>query len=253
MSTSSTGAVLVTLEQAHGTVMIFAWIVFASTGILFARYGRSIHFGNKGKIFGLDVWFQMHRSIVILAAITTLAGLILIFVKGDNSTVENNRDKLRVGAHQVFGFGVAGGTALQVVMGLFRCSPQSTYRFIFNWIHRIVGILAFASSILALFLILSVLKNNLSGLMIILSIWVIWVLIVVIILEIIKYRDRSQSAIIGPKVGNDTYGQQLDEINSRNNMPERRDHNNLKLFWFFAHFIVAISLSIALIVIIWQQ
>ena len=39
-----------TYEHAHAIVMILAWMVFASTAVLFARYGRSIRFGSKQKL-----------------------------------------------------------------------------------------------------------------------------------------------------------------------------------------------------------
>ncbi|CAF4597622.1 unnamed protein product, partial [Rotaria sp. Silwood1] len=196
MSTSNTNATLVKLEQAHGTVMIFAWIVFASTGILFARYGRLLRFGEKSKLFGADIWFQMHRSILILAVITTLIGLVIVLVKGDNETVEHNRDKSRLTAHRVLGFIIVGSALLQVGMGLFRCGPQSPSRFIFNWIHRSVGIIAFVFSIPTLFLVASVLQNNQTGLMIILSLWAAWIVIIVIVLEIIKFRCQLMPSTI---------------------------------------------------------
>ncbi|CAF2406050.1 unnamed protein product [Rotaria sp. Silwood2] len=260
MSTTTTDAVIVTLEQVHGTVMILAWIVFASAGILFARYGRRIRFGDTSKLFGADIWFQMHRSIVILAAITILVGLIIILAKGENESVQRNRDEQRVKAHSALGFIVIGCTLLQVVMGLFRCGPQSAHRFIFNWIHRTVGILAFILSIPTLFLITSVLKTYLTGLMIILSLWAGWIAIIVIVLEIIQYRSRSNSSTIGTKMENGKDGQELNDgklervpSGSKNMKPEPRNYNNLTLSLFILNLIVAIGLAIPLIVLIWQQ
>ena len=64
MSASTTNATLITLEQAHSTVMTLAWIVFASTGVLFVRYDRHFRFADKSKLFGVYMWLQMHRSIL---------------------------------------------------------------------------------------------------------------------------------------------------------------------------------------------
>jgi hypothetical protein len=260
MSTNSSNATLVTLEQAHGTVMITAWIVFASTGILLARYGRVLHFGDKRKLFGADIWFQMHRSILILAAITTLIGLILILVKSDNDAVSRNRDQNRLIAHQVFGYIIIGSVLLQVGMGIFRCNPQSPRRYIFNRIHRPVGIIAFLFSIIAFFLVASVLKNNLNGLMIILSLWAGWIVIIVIVFEIIQFRSQSNPSTIATKIEN---GQDEHELNGTtlNQVPSTftseksapGKFNSLKLFLFILHFIVAISLAIPLIFLLWQQ
>ncbi|CAF3405760.1 unnamed protein product [Rotaria sp. Silwood1] len=260
MSTSNTNATLVKLEQAHGTVMIFAWIVFASTGILFARYGRLLRFGEKSKLFGADIWFQMHRSILILAVITTLIGLVIVLVKGDNETVEHNRDKSRLTAHRVLGFIIVGSALLQVGMGLFRCGPQSPSRFIFNWIHRSVGIIAFVFSIPTLFLVASVLQNNQTGLMIILSLWAAWIVIIVIVLEIIKFRCQLMPSTIEIKNENGKHehelsGEKVQRVPSasKTEQTEPGRFNNLKLFLFFSNLIVAISLAIPLIVIVWQQ
>jgi hypothetical protein len=260
MSPNSTNSTLVTLEQAHGTVMIFAWIIFGSSGILFARYGRSLHFGDKRKIFGADIWFQMHRSIVILAAVTTLLGLILVFARGDNSSVARNRDQNRINAHSAMGVVIAGGTVFQVVIGFGRCAPQSTYRFIFNWIHRSVGILAFLLSVPAIFLVISVLRNYLNGLIIILSLWTGWIVIIVIVLEIIEWRVRSKPSTTGTKIENDKDDHELNDQyfhrvpgESKSVKPGPGNFNNIKLFLFILHFIVAVGLAIPLIVLIWQQ
>ncbi|CAF3314141.1 unnamed protein product [Rotaria socialis] len=234
MSTVSSTGVLVTLEQAHGSVMIFTWIVFASTGILFARYGHLLHFGGKRKILGDDIWFQFHRAILIVAAITTLTGFILVLAKGDNETVSKNRDKTRLTVHSVLGYIIVASVIVQVAMGLFRCGPQSPSRYIFNRIHRAVGIIPFTFSIPAMFLVASVLQNNTTGLMVILALWTGWVVILVIVLEIIKHRCQATSA-------------------EKNETTQPSKFNTLKLFLFLANFLVALSLAIPLIVIVWQQ
>ncbi|CAF1575699.1 unnamed protein product, partial [Adineta steineri] len=69
-----------TLIQAHGMVMILAWMVFASTGILFARYGRSLKLGSRRQLLGKAVWFQIHRFLLSLTPILTLLGFLLILV-----------------------------------------------------------------------------------------------------------------------------------------------------------------------------
>lgn len=260
MSTNSSNATLVTLEQAHGTVMIFAWIVFVSTGILLARYGRDLHFGDNTKLFGADIWFQMHRSILILAAVTTLVGLIIVLTKGDNEAVSRNRDQNRLTAHQVFGYIIIASVLLQVGLGIFRCTPQSPFRYIFNWIHRSVGMSAFVFSILNFFLVASVLKNNLTGLMIILSLWAGWIVIIVIIFEIIQCRCQSKPSTIATTIEHDKdehelNGETLKRVPSASTSekPTPGKFNNLKLFLLILHFIVAISLAIPFIVILWQQ
>ena len=70
-----------TYISAHGTAMVIAWMVFASTAILFARYGRSMRFGSKEKLLGEIIWFQVHRFAACMATVTTLLGFFLILVQ----------------------------------------------------------------------------------------------------------------------------------------------------------------------------
>ncbi|CAM4874460.1 unnamed protein product [Rotaria socialis] len=140
-----------TFEYAHGTVMIFAWMVFASTAILFARYGRAIRFGSKDKFLGEKNWFQIHRLLACLTSVTTLLGFFLILV-------QTNAEWVRVDEGQTFVHSVLGGIIVccalwQAWMALFRCHPDGSYRFIFNWLHRLTGSLAFFLSIPAIFII----------------------------------------------------------------------------------------------------
>jgi hypothetical protein len=48
------------LVQAHVIVMTLAWMTFGSTGVLVARYGRSLHFGTQRQFLGKAVLFQIH-------------------------------------------------------------------------------------------------------------------------------------------------------------------------------------------------
>ena len=47
------------LMQLHGLCMVLAWLGFAGTGMLFARYFRQTWVGKP--IAGKDRWFQAHR------------------------------------------------------------------------------------------------------------------------------------------------------------------------------------------------
>jgi hypothetical protein len=43
------------LVQAHAMMMILAWMTFGSSGILVARYGRSLRFGTQRQFLGKAV------------------------------------------------------------------------------------------------------------------------------------------------------------------------------------------------------
>ena len=178
--------------SAHGTVMIFAWIVFASTAILFARYGRRLQIGSKEKFFGDLIWFQGHRTIALLATVATLLGFFLILVQTKAAWVKPS-DGLGY-AHSVLGGIIVCCALIQAWMALFRCHPESRYRFIFNWLHRITGVLAFLLSIPAFFTTAMFMDMNETGMIIILSIWSVWVVIIFILMELIQLRIRQSSS-----------------------------------------------------------
>ena len=163
-------------------------------------------------------------------------------------------------AHRLLGFVVTGATVLQIGMGMFRCGLQSRYRFVFNWVHRSIGILAFASSIPTIFLIVSVFRNSRSGLMVILSVWTGWIVIIVTVFEIIQLRCRSNLLVKVNWVENVRHEHELHDntmrqasITSGGEDLELDKFSNLKLFLFLFNLFVAISLSVALIVLLWRD
>ena len=145
-------------------------------------------------------------------------------------------------------------------MGLFRCAPQSPHRYIFNWIHRSICILAVVFSIPTLFLVASVLHNYLPALMMILSLWTGWILIIVVVVEVIKSRCQSKPSTVGIKIGN---AKDAHELNSKalqrasntssTQNPELGKFDNLKLFLFASNFIVPMTLAIPLVALLRQQ
>jgi hypothetical protein len=237
MSNSSYVGQDYTLSHAHGTVMVTAWMIFASTGILFARYGRLLQVGERVKIFGELIWFQIHRLALFIATLSTLLGFFLILAQAQGKWVDVNAGGLF--AHSILGVIIVCCALIQVWMALFRCQPNTRYRFIFNWMHRLTGLLAFTLSIPTIFLIAFYLPNYRNGLVAILSLWSVWVVIIVIIFEIIEYYSRKRSP--------STENQGNDEGSNT------RNPDTIKIVLFCIHIIIAICLAIPLIVLLWMQ
>ena len=244
-----------TLAHAHGTVMVIAWMLFGSTGILFARYGRSLHISGKAKILGELIWFQIHRFALCTTAIATLLGFLLVLAQGQGQWVSISYGG-QLFAHSILGGMIVCCAQIQVWMALFRCHPESRFRFIFNWMHRITGLFAFTLSIPTIFLICFVLPNYQSGLIAILSIWSAWVVIIVVILEIVEYRSRKASALstheqkqFKTATPNSLETDRMDRIDD----PNTQSFSKIKLFLFSLHITVALCLVIPLIVLIWLQ
>ena len=181
------------LAYAHGTVMVLAWMVFASTGILFSRYGRLLQLGTRTQLLGEAIWFQAHRFLLTLASVATLLGFFLVLSQAGGKWVSVADDGPRLFAHSILGIIVVGLTLIQVWMALFRCHPDGRFRFIYNWLHRGTGLLALILSVPTIYLVISYLQNYQSGLYAIISIWTGWMIFLVIILELISYRGWKLS------------------------------------------------------------
>jgi hypothetical protein len=247
-----------TLSYAHGTVMVIAWIMFASTGILIARYGRLLHIGRRVQILGEMVWFQIHRLALSVAALATLLGFFIILAQTKGNWVGVNGGRLF--AHSICGIIVVCCALIQIWMALFRCHPDSRFRYIFNWMHRITGLLAFTLSIPTIFLITFFLPNYRSGLVTILSLWSAWVVVIVISFEIIEYQSRRTSILLTNNSRNNPTENAITDTNLpphvevyKTENPNLSRFNRMKLFLFCFHLIVAICLAIPLIVLIWLQ
>jgi hypothetical protein len=254
-TTSSSSSPNYTLSYAHGTVMIIAWMLFGSTGILFARYGRSLHIGRQVKILRELIWFQIHRFALCTTAIATLLGFFLILAQNQGQWASIT-DGGHIFAHSILGGMIVCCAQIQVWMALFRCHPDSRFRFIFNWMHRLTGLFAFILSVPTIFLITFVLQDYQNGLITILSLWSAWVVIIVIIFEIIEYRSRKTSALSTDNqrkyeltTANSSESIEIDRIDDAN-MP---NFSKIKLFLFSLHIIIAIGLVIPLITLIWLQ
>ena len=242
-----------TFKCVHGTVMIFTWMIFASTAILFARYGRAISFGSKKKFLGEKIWFQFHRFIACLTTVLTLLGFFFILVHTKAEWVGS--DEGLAFAHSVVGGIVVCCALLQAWMALFRCHPGSSFRFIFNWIHRLTGSLAFFLSIPTLLLIAAHMDESRRGMIAILSIWSSWVVSIVIVLEIIRFRYRK---LFSTHI-NERNGVELYDLNAPNDVPTTKSDDNDTapcnkpiLIFFLLHIGVSIALVIPFIVLIWK-
>lgn len=105
---------------------------------------------------------QLHRTLNYLGVILMLAALLCVLASrnwtwsGPGATYKQETDNSTVSIHSLFG---AIGIAIcwiQPFAAFFRCSTTSSKRPIYNWFHRIAGILAwfFAGKIVSGMLIM---------------------------------------------------------------------------------------------------
>jgi hypothetical protein len=258
---SSDSTVDFNLACAHGTVMVFAWMFFAPTGILIARYGRFLHIGTRRKLLGDSIWFQAHRLALALAAIATLLGFFLILAETQSTWVDLDSDGPLLYAHSIMGVTIVGLATIQIWMALFRCHPSSKFRFIYNWVHRTTGLLAFVLSVPTIFVIVNWLPLNHDGLVTILSLWTAWVVIVVLAFEFLQHQSKIRRNSSNNHRGTKQTAHELPRIDHEPNevtVVEEEDvesdtMNKAKLILLSIHAVVAIALVIPLLVLIWGQ
>ncbi|XP_059176713.1 putative ferric-chelate reductase 1 [Physella acuta] len=175
------------MYKAHGCLMVAAWLIFSSIGIITARFYKPVW---KNTILSLKVWFQIHRLCMVLVFCLTAIGFIIIFVEEKEwSKVENEAEYLS--GHPIIGVIVMILTVLNPVMSLFRCDPGTPKRPLFNWAHFIVGVSAHILAVIAIFF-----GVRLRGAVTpyytvyILGAYVAWILFVEILLELITLCDK---------------------------------------------------------------
>ncbi|XP_020625342.1 putative ferric-chelate reductase 1 [Orbicella faveolata] len=129
------------LLKAHGSLMVLAWVGFATLAIFAARYMKDAW----GKLFGKKKWFQIHRAMTVCCLICTLVGFVLVFVHVEGWSEADV-------AHSVLGIIITFLVCVQPIMALMRPGPTAENRCIFNWAHRSVGVTAFILGIANIFL-----------------------------------------------------------------------------------------------------
>jgi hypothetical protein len=233
--------------KAHGVIMIFAWILFVSTGILLARYFKT-SWPNR-KICGKPIWFAVHRALMSTVAVLTIIAFILILVYENGTWIP--QDEQMPFAHSIVGILVIIFAIIQPIMALFRCKPDAHYRFIFNYFHAIVGFTAFILSIVAIFIAMffqefTFTVNNVWGIVVA---WICWLPIIFFIFWLIEFYFHKQSTqeknIEFHDINNPSTSVQNDPIQVANNVKKDR----IKGILLLMHILVALILSSTLAIL----
>lgn len=153
------------LIKAHGILMIFGWMVFASSGILMPRYFKT---SWPGKTWcGKAIWFQIHQPFMVITFLLTATAFIIIWVKAGGYSSLISFPEV---AHPPMGIVVMTLVFINPVMAAFRPAPEHKYRWIFNICHFAVGLLAHLCSVVTLFLAMYITEVGLPG-------WCKWVMV----------------------------------------------------------------------------
>ena len=238
------------LVKAHAIIMIFTWILLASTGILSARHFKPVW--PEQKLCGKAIWFVIHRPVMIsVVALTLLAfGLILIYEKG--TWIPQNEPKEF--AHSIIGIIVISLAFIQPFMAIFRCKPDAQYRFVFNYIHRFVGLTALLLSIITIFIAIffsrfTFQNNSAWG---ILVAWILWIFTIFIIFWLIDFFFEKNGPAGKPAESYDL-GSQSASDNNLANPPNNIMQDRIKQGLLVVHIIVAFGLALGLSIVVGSQ
>ncbi|XP_066479467.1 ferric-chelate reductase 1-like [Tiliqua scincoides] len=131
------------LIKIHGALMFVAWVTTVSIGVLVARFFKPLW--PHSLLFGEEIWFQVHRALMITTVLLTSASFVLPFVyRGGWSD--------QAGFHPYLGCTVMALALVQPLMAAVRPPPQAPRRQIFNWLHWSTGTTARILAVVTMFL-----------------------------------------------------------------------------------------------------
>ncbi|XP_012886863.1 PREDICTED: ferric-chelate reductase 1 [Dipodomys ordii] len=131
------------LLKAHGALMCMAWMTTVSTGVLVARFFKSVW--SKAFLLREAAWFQVHRLLMLTTSALTAVAFVLPFLyRGGWSW--------HAGYHPFLGCTVMILAVLQPLLAAFRPPVHHPRRQMFNWTHWSVGTATRIIAVAAMFL-----------------------------------------------------------------------------------------------------
>ena len=145
--------------QIHGTLMTIAWIALAATGMVIARYYKQTW--KRIKPFKKDLWFRIHQVVMTFVVLTSIAGFVVIcIVKG---FLPYSIKDYQENPHPATGFAAIVCACIQPLMAFFRPHPETSKRWVFDWLHWFVGNSTYLLAICTLFLAAELPSAQLGG------------------------------------------------------------------------------------------
>uniref|UniRef100_A0A8C1NIN8 Ferric-chelate reductase 1a n=1 Tax=Cyprinus carpio TaxID=7962 RepID=A0A8C1NIN8_CYPCA len=177
------------LMKYHGALMLIAWMLAGSTGKLMAAYFKPDW--PEQTLFGQKIWFQVHRMLMSLTVFLTAVAFVFPFVyRGKWST--------RAGVHPYLGCTVMILAFCQPIMAAFRPAPDSSRRWIFNWLHWGVGNAAEIIAVVSMFF--GIRQQSLllpypwtTG---VLSAFVVWTIVLKLVLKLHKHNVITKAKYV---------------------------------------------------------
>ncbi|XP_067434329.1 putative ferric-chelate reductase 1 isoform X2 [Thunnus thynnus] len=176
------------LIKLHGVFMLTARMWMVSTAVFIARHYK--HLWPEKTLLGHRLWFQLHRTMMVLAVVLTFVAITLAFI------YRRGWSKL-AGSHPYIGCTVMALSVLQPIMAMLRPAPESPRRIIFSWLHFGAGTVTQTLAALCVFLGAAqqalLLPSPWSPA--VLTGWLLWIVLVDLLLLIpsCKFRNKGKS------------------------------------------------------------
>ncbi|XP_041824125.1 putative ferric-chelate reductase 1 isoform X2 [Melanotaenia boesemani] len=173
------------LIKIHGVLMLTAWMWTVNTAVFIARHYKQL----DAILLGQRLWFQLHRTMMVLSVVLTGVAFILPFIyrRGWSKSA---------GSHPYIGCAVITLSVIQAGMAVLRPSPRSSRRIIFTRMHLAVGTITQILAVVCVFLAfnqqLLLLPSPWSPA--VLAGWLLWILLADLLLLIHTYRIRSKGS-----------------------------------------------------------
>lgn len=225
--------------KLHGCMMIAAWILCTSIGIVVARYYKPVWLEKK--LLGEKVWFTIHRSVMILAVLFCIAGFVIIFVE-KTTFVEVVSDSDFKKAHPFIGIIVMCLAIIQPVMAFCRPHPGDKNRFIFNWAHWFVGLCAHSLAVINI--VIGVMLDAMD-----MPIWVVYIVVAYAVYQVlIELFLEVNSCFSKKKKPSQQY--ELKETNALQNSNDESSQYRFRKSVLGLHVVIIFAFTIVLIVMV---
>ncbi|KAF1372753.1 hypothetical protein PFLUV_G00251860 [Perca fluviatilis] len=173
------------LLKFHGVLMLTVWMWTVSTAIIIARHYKDCW--PDTTLLGQKLWFQLHRTMAVLAVVLTAVAFTLPFIYRMGWSKH-------AASHPYIGCTVMALSVIQLIVGFLRPAPESPRRRIFNWVHLVTGT---AGQILAVGCVfLGVAQQTLPlpspWSSAVLTGWLLWIVLADLLLQNHSYRLRSR-------------------------------------------------------------
>ncbi|XP_073213046.1 putative ferric-chelate reductase 1 isoform X2 [Lepidochelys kempii] len=130
------------LLKLHASLMFVAWMTTVSIGVIVARFFKPVW---PHSLFGKEIWFQVHRMLMLTTVLLTSIAFVLPFIyRGGWSKW--------AGFHPYLGCTVMALAIFQPLIAGFRPPPHAPRRQVFNWVHWSAGTTARILAVVTMFL-----------------------------------------------------------------------------------------------------